>query len=212
MAGKWISELAVRFNPWFPVSLEAFVDLLLSTRMTLPSDGSVDAFLAEFPKSTAVAPPAASGAFKAQPRSGKWNIPFHLDIYQIGLKAGFCLTLHSSLLSTAAMSCHPRSRGIIPHQGSCKSPRHAAALSSFRASAGLTRDTRVDQGPPATRAEKWSQQSSVRTAGMDGALVLIAILHIWIIKSWQLQMMLTGYILFRINQSPGSEGAEKLFK
>lgn len=81
---------------------------------------------------------AASSAFKAQPRSGKWNIPF-LDIYQTGLKAGFCLTLHSSLLSTAAMSCHPRSRGIIPHQGSCKSPRHAAALSSFRASAGLTR-------------------------------------------------------------------------
>lgn len=78
-------------------------------------------------------------------------------------------------------------------------------------------DVRLDQGPllwrpPATRTKSWSQQSGIRTAGMDSALVLTAILHIWIIKSWQPQMKLTGYILFLINQSPGSEGAEKLFK
>lgn len=33
------------------------------------------------------------------------NIPF-LDIFQTVLKAGFCLSLYSSLLSTAATVCH----------------------------------------------------------------------------------------------------------
>lgn len=157
-----------------------------------------------------------------QPRLVKWNIPF-LDIVQTVLKAGFCPTLHSSLLSTAAKSRHPWSHGIIPHQGCCKSPPNTTALSSFWTSAGLTRPLRCGVRSGSTEdhrlpgqtlpMQRW-MEPTVRhpNSREERALVLIATLHVSIIKSWQPQITSTGHILFLINQSPGSEGAEKLFK
>lgn len=117
--GKWIPELVDCFNPRIPVSLEA-----LLTTSYLSSSASLFCFH------------RCLWCVWGQLWLVKWNIQF-LGIFQTVPKAGFCLTLHSTLLSAVAMSCHPWSRGIIPHQSCCKSPIPASPLSGYWPSAGL---------------------------------------------------------------------------